>query len=384
MPKFPSDSMVSRVLDLATRIQQVPAPTFHEGERAELVRTLFAAENLKDISVDSLHNVFARLPGRRRADPLVITAHLDTVFAGGSLVLTREERRIHGPGIGDNSLGVAALLGLMWMLRDASAELGSDVWLVANACEEGLGDLRGMKAVVERFKDVARGYLVLEGTALGQVYHRAVGVQRYRVGITTTGGHSWSDYGNPSAVHEVALLVSRLTGIVLPTQPRTTLNVGTISGGNGVNILAPHAQFELDARSESPSELQKLIATIEGAISDARREGVHVESEIIGRRPAGELPLDHPWVQLALECIAEQGLDGRATSGSTDANIPLSLGMPAIVLGITTGSGAHTAHEFIDTPPVKQGLQQVFRFVSRLLDDSPPYFKPRISNTSIG
>jgi acetylornithine deacetylase/succinyl-diaminopimelate desuccinylase-like protein len=345
---------------------------------------LFTAESLKDISVDSLHNVYARLPGGKHADPLVVTAHLDTVFAGDSLVLSREERRMHGPGIGDNSLGVAALFGLVWMLRDAKAELGSDIWLVANACEEGLGDLRGMKAVVERFSDGARGYLVLEGTALGQVYHRAVGAQRYRVGITTTGGHSWSDYGSPSAVHEVALLVSRLTGLPLPRQPRTTLNVGTISGGDGVNILASHARFELDARSESPSELQNLIATIEGAISDARREGVHVEFEIIGRRPAGELPLDHPWVQLALDCIAEQGLDGRATSGSTDANIPLSLGLPAIVLGITTGSGTHTAHEYIDTPPVRLGMQQVFRFVSRLLGDAQSYFKPKISNTSIG
>ena len=355
------------MLDLASRLQQIPAPTFRENTRAELVRTLFLEEDLKDVALDSLNNVYGRLPGLRGADPLVISAHLDTVFAAEALDLSRRDHRIHGPGIGDNSLGVAALLGLAWMLRDARAELPSDIWLVANSCEEGLGDLRGMRAVVDTFGAGVRGYLVVEGTALGQIYHRAVGVQRFRVSVTTTGGHSWSDYGSPSAVHEVARLVSQLAAIPLPTKPRTTLNVGTISGGSGVNVLANHAQFELDIRSEGRAELKGLIANVEATVSALSRDGVHVDCEVIGRRPAGELPIDHPWVQLALECIAAQGLVGRPTSGSTDANIPLSLGIPAIVLGITTGAGAHTPHEYIEIAPVTQGMQQLFCFVSRLL-----------------
>ncbi|HET6846988.1 MAG TPA: M20/M25/M40 family metallo-hydrolase [Anaerolineales bacterium] len=358
---------VKRLLELATQIQQIPAPTFEEGRRAEMVRTLFAGEGLQDVSLDSVNNVYGRLPGQRGVDPLIISAHLDTVFPAEQLALSRQDHRIHGPGIGDNSLGVAALLGLLWMLRDAHAELDADVWFVANSCEEGLGDLRGMKEIVGRFGAGARGYLVVEGTALGQVYHRAVGVQRYRVSITTTGGHSWSDYGNPSAVHEVAGLVSQLAATPLPAEPRTTLNVGTISGGSGVNVLANHAQFDLDIRSEGPAELEQLINKVEASVSALSREGVTVDFEVIGRRPAGQLPPDHPWVQLALECIAAQGLVGRATSGSTDANIPLSLGMPAIVLGITTGAGAHTPNEYIDTPPVGQGMQQLYCFVSRLL-----------------
>ena len=361
------ESLTGRVLDLAAQIQQVAAPTFKERKRARLIRELFVTEGLQDISMDAVNNVYARLPGRQSSSPLVISAHLDTVFSARSLPLTRDAQRIHGPGIGDNSLGVAALLGLVWMLRSQATQLGADVWLVANSGEEGLGDLRGMKALVERFGDRARGYLVLEGTALGQVYHRAVGVQRYRVSITTSGGHSWSDYGRPSAVHEVALLVSRLTAIPLPGRPRTTINVGTISGGDGVNVLAPHAQFELDIRSEGPAELLRLVEQVDACIAGTRRDGVHVECEAIGRRPAGELPADHPWVQLALECLTESGLTGRATSGSTDANLPLSLGLPAIVLGITTGEGAHTLQEYIDIAPVDQGMQQVFRFVTRLL-----------------
>ncbi len=362
-----SKSLPERVLDLAMQIQQVPAPTFRERKRAQLVKALFATEGLEDVSVDALQNVCARLPGLQARKPLVVSAHLDTVFPTRKPDLRREGERIHGPGIGDNSLGVASLFGLLWMLRQTTLELESDVWLVANSREEGLGDLRGMKAVVERFADRARGYLVLEGTAFGQVYHRAVGVQRYRVQVTTTGGHSWSDYGSPSAVHAVAQLVSQIAALPLPEKPRTTLNVGTISGGSGINVLASQAQFELDVRSEGSAELRALIEQVERTIASGRREGVHVDLEIIGRRPAGELPADHPWVRLALDCIAEQGLTGRGTSGSTDANIPLSLGLPAIVLGITTGAGAHTPHEYIDTPPVSQGLQQVFRFVTRLL-----------------
>ena len=365
-----TEHVTQRVLDLAARIQQVPAPTFKERKRGQLVRAHFATEGLKDLSMDAVHNVYARLPGRGGSNPLIVSAHLDTVFSTRKPDLRFEDQRIHGPGIGDNSLGVAALFGLLWTLREAAVELESDVWLVANSCEEGLGDLRGMKAVVERFAAQARGFLVLEGTALGQVYHRAVGVQRYRVSVTTSGGHSWSDYGNPSAVHAVAQLVSRLTALSLPEKPRTTLNVGTIAGGTGVNVLASHAQFELDVRSESPAELQVLIEKVDKTIAAARQDDVHVEVEIIGRRPAGELPASHPWVRLALDCIAEQGLNGRPTSGSTDANIPLSLGLPAIVLGITTGAGGHTPHEYIDTPPVKQGLQQVFRFVTRLLGEA--------------
>lgn len=369
MPTTKPAAIIARLLDLAVQIQQIPAPTRKERKRGQFMRSIFESEGLQDVVSDAERNVYARLPGRQGSSPLVITAHLDTVFSTRTPALVREERRIHGPGIGDNSLGLATLVGLVWMLREAGAELASDIWLVANSCEEGLGDLRGMKAVVGRFGARARGYLVLEGTALGQVYHRAVGVQRYRVRVTTTGGHSWSDYGSPSAVHEIALLVSQLTALPLSTKPRSTLNVGTISGGTGINVLASQAEFELDVRSEGPAELQALIARVEQVIGSARREDVHVEFEIIGQRPAGELPVDHPWVQLALECIREQGLTGRATSGSTDANIPLSLGLPAIVLGITTGAGAHTPQEYIDTPPVAQGMQQVFRFVTRLLGE---------------
>jgi tripeptide aminopeptidase len=362
---LPAAIQLSSLLDLAIQIQQIPAPTFSEGARAEFVRGLFVKENLKDVSMDPLGNVFGRLPGRqKKTRPLIITAHLDTVFpAGVNLQFKQEAGRIVAPGIGDNSLGVAALFGVLWSLRERKIELSHDVWFVANVGEEGLGDLRGMRSVVERFDSKIIGYLVLEGLALGHVYHRAIGVRRYRITAKTAGGHSWADYGQPSAVHELAGLVTQLTSIRLPREPRTTMNVGTFGGGTGVNVLASEAKCELDLRSEDPKALSKLIYQVEKLLKDADREGVRIMAEIIGERPAGEIPADHPLVQLAVKCVREQGVDAVLTIGSTDANVPLSLGIPAVVMGISTGGGAHTTHEYVDIDPVGMGLDGIVRFI---------------------
>jgi tripeptide aminopeptidase len=360
-------NLVDRLLDLAVQIQQVPAPTFQEKQRAEFVRGLFVQEGLQDISMDSANNVFGRLPGTGPARPLIVSAHLDTVFPENtSLHATREGGRIYGPGIGDNSLGVAALAGLLWCLRERGSGLPGDIWFVANTGEEGLGDLLGMKAVADRFGGEVRAYLVLEGTALGQIYHRAIGVRRFRVTARTAGGHSWSDYGRPSAVHELAGLVTQITALAVPARPRTTLNVGLISGGTGVNVLASEARFELDLRSEGLEALNTLVGQAEEKIRSANREGVTVQMEVIGQRPAGELPGDHPLVKLAEECLRSQGLDFELASGSTDANVPLSRGYPALVLGISTGGGTHTVHEYIETAPVEKGMAQLAEFVSRV------------------
>jgi len=361
----------TQVIDLAIQIQQIPAPTFAEGQRGEFIRDLFLQEKLKDVSMDSLGNVYARLPGKQKKEkPLIVSAHLDTVFPTSiNLQITRrglgqkEAGKIVAPGIGDNSLGVAALFGILWSVRERKIELKQDVWLVANVGEEGLGDLRGMRGVVERFGKDVIGYLVLEGLALGHIYHRAIGVRRYRITAKTAGGHSWSDYGQPSAVHELASLITQLTAFRLPREPRTTMNVGTFGGGTGINVLAAEAKCELDLRSEDPKTLTKLIRQVEDLFKDADREGVKIMAEIIGERPAGEIPADHALVQLAVRCATEQGLNAILTSGSTDANIPLSRGIPALVMGITTGGSAHTVNEYIDTNPVGQGLAGVIRFV---------------------
>jgi tripeptide aminopeptidase len=357
-----------RILDLTMQIQQIAAPTFNEGARATFVHALFQRENLKDVSMDDLGNVFARLPGRNKsARPLIVSAHLDTVFPDSVNLQSREEQgKVIAPGIGDNSLGVAALFGILWALHQRKLELEHDLWFVANVGEEGLGDLCGMRAVVDRFGAEVIGYLVLEGLALGHIYHRAIGVKRYRIYANTIGGHSWSDYGQPSAVHELASLVTKLTSMKLPREPRTTMNIGTISGGTGINVLASEARCELDLRSEDPGTLEKIVLQAEDLIQLANRDGVKINAEVIGQRPAGEIPADHPYVQAAVDCMKEQGLVAVLTSGSTDANIPLSRGIPAVVMGITTGGSAHTTHEYIKTEPIAMGMEGVIRFVEML------------------
>jgi len=365
------NELANRVTELAVQIQKIPAPTFEEKKRAEFVCALFAEEGLVDVSIDEAGNAYGRLQaGQARvasAKPLIISAHLDTVFPlNTDLTATRTTGQIHGPGLGDNSLGVAALFGLLWMLRDRRIEPGGDIWFVANTCEEGLGDLRGMKAVVERFGANVQAYLVLEGLALGHVYHRAVGVKRYRITARTPGGHSWSDYGRPSAIHELSKLVVQLTSLGLPTQPRTTMNVGKISGGTSVNVIASEASLDLDLRSEGQDALIGLISVVEKLIQNANRTEVRMEAQVIGQRPAGQISPHHPLVRLGEECLHEVGVNAILTSGSTDANIPLSKGYPAVVLGISTGGSAHTVHEFIYTEPVAPGLEQLLRFVERV------------------
>lgn len=357
--------IINRVIELAVEIQQVPAPTFEEGERAEFVRAKFSEAGLSDVEIDATGNVYGRWRGGDAA-PLVVSAHLDTVFPREiDLSAKRDAKRVFAPGIGDNSMGVAALLGLAWTLRARGFRPRGDIWFAANTCEEGLGDLRGMKAVVDRFGANVTGYLVLEGAALGHVYHRGVGVHRYKIVAKAAGGHAWSDYGQPSAIHELAALTSRIAALELPKSPRTTLNVGKIIGGTSINTIAGEASLELDMRSESPAALTGLVAAVDALIEAANRPEVRIEAKTIGARPAGEISASHPFVKLAVECTRAQGLDMSLVSGSTDANVPLSRGIPAVVMGVTRGGGAHTVNEFIETEFVERGMAALAAFLEK-------------------
>ncbi len=370
------NNSILRLLDRAVAIQQIPAPTFQEAERARFVQACFAEEGLQDVKIDSVGNVFARLAGARphtgdstQPKPLILSAHLDTVFpASVDLSIRREPERILAPGIGDNSLGVAGLFGLLWVLQERHVRLPGDLWLVANVCEEGLGNLKGMQAVVDRFGSSPLAYIIVEGMALGQIYQRGLGVLRYRIGVRTAGGHSWIDYGQPSAVHELTALSTRITALELPHQPRTTLNIGTISGGSSVNTIAAEAMLELDLRSESADSLKKLAGQVEQIVHSSQRPGVSIEMETIGKRPSGELPEEHRLVQLAKDCLGEVGIEARLSIGSTDANLPLSLGFPSITIGLTTGGRAHSIHEFINIAPLEKGVEQLMRLVSQAWD----------------
>ena len=356
-------SIAAQVLQLALHIQQIPAPTFHEAERAAWVKARLSAEGLPT-EQDEVGNVYACLSGRGEAPPVVVTAHLDTVFpAETDLRIRRRGHRLYGPGLGDNSLGVAGLFGLLWAFHDTRPP--GDLWLVANVGEEGLGDLRGMRAVVARFGARPAAYIVLEGMALGTVYHRALGVRRYRITVRTAGGHSWVHYGTPSAVHEAAQLTAALAALPLPARPRTTLNVGRLQGGISVNTIAPEAWLEVDLRSEAPTALENLAQQVLQRARAQARPGVEIHIQPIGDRPAGTLPPTHPLVQAAVQALAQQGIPARLEIGSTDANIPLSQGLPAVTVGLTEGGKAHTTEEYILVEPLTKGLAALYDLVQR-------------------
>jgi len=358
---------MDRLLELAIAIQQIPAPTFEESKRGEFVRKLFIDEGLDEISTDEVGNVYGKYPGEGIGAPLIICAHLDTVFpAETDLRLARASEMLTGAGIGDNSLAVAGMLALIWMLKEKNIRLPGDVWLVATTAEEGRGNLRGMRAVADRFEDSPIAYLALEGMALGYIYHRALGVRRYLVSVSTEGGHSWGHYGRPSAIHELAELITQITALELPSNPRTTMNVGVISGGISINTIAAEACFELDLRSEGEEALAELVREAQTLISVANKPEVKVVAEQIGSRPAGGIPASHPLVKLAERSLIQQSIEPMLVIGSTDANIPLSRGYPTVCLGISTGEGAHTMGEFIHTEPVAQGMAQLLYFVERL------------------
>lgn len=360
-----SDEALHALLDLACRVQQIQAPTFDEGERAAFMLEQFTRLGLADVHRDAVGNVLARLPGADPArPPVVLSAHLDTVFPRQvKLPIEWLPDRIAGPGIGDNSLSLATLIASVEWLNASRRQLDGDVWLAANVCEEGLGDLRGMRALVDHFGSRPLAYLILEGMGLGNIYHRGLGVRRYRVQVETPGGHSWSNYGQPSAIHEIARLITRLTELSLPGSPRTSLNVGVISGGTTVNSIASKASFELDLRSVSSYVLSYFETQVITLAQNFQRNDVKVSIEPIGKRDAGEIPAAHPLVELA-RCVTEDlGLAPKLEIGSTDANLPLSRGLPAVCIGLTYGGRAHTPEEFIFTEPARSGFTMVLQLL---------------------
>ena len=356
---------IEELINLTCMIQQIPSPTFNEARRGEFVRLEFIQSGLAQVHADSSGNIWGLLPGLA-ARPLTITAHLDTVFPLETpLTLQRLGTKIQAPGIGDNSLGVAGLVMLAKYLKSLEVPLPTDLWLVANVREEGLGNLDGMRAVAEQFKGQPGMYIVVEGMGLGDIVHRGLGVKRYRWLVETGGGHSWIDYGSPSAIHLLAQAAAKLSTIRLPEKPRTTFNIGTIQGGTSINTIAAHAAMLLDLRSEDPTSLAHLDNQVRAVAEAVHVKGVKVILEEIGLRPAGEMAIEHPLVQMSANVLRGLGLVPGFDIASTDANIPLSLGQPAVCIGLTVGDGAHTTQETIDLNALPQGFTQLVRLVQQ-------------------
>lgn len=358
------------ILEEAAAIQQIPGPTFEEVQRAAyLVERFRKIPGLDSIERDAVHNVYARLPGAGSTRPAwLVSAHTDTVFDGQtSLALRREAQRLHGPGIGDNSLGVAALIHLAELLAGSGARWSSDVWFVANSREEGLGDLGGIRAAHARIAARLCGAVVIEGMALGRVYHAGIAVRRLRIVCSGPGGHSWLHFGRASAIHGLMRLGAHIAALKPPDTPRTTFNIGVVEGGTSVNTIAASASLLLDLRSESPEALAALEKAARDLVAQADHPELSFSVTVVGDRPAGSIPRTHPLVCLADEVLGWLGIPAAFETGSTDANALLAAGVPTITVGVTHGGNPHRLDEFIETPPVETGVWQLALIVAGAL-----------------
>jgi tripeptide aminopeptidase len=352
----------------AIEIQQIPAPTFGEQERSDEVHRRFQALALAEVAQDQIGNVYGCRPGSTGLPGLLLAAHLDTVFPHGTdLSLQREGALLYGPGIGDNSLGVAALLHLAAILQQTKAPNRIDIWFVADVCEEGMGDLRGMRAAVDKLAGRIGSAVAIEGFGFGRIYHRAIAVRRLRIATRTQGGHSWADYGSPSAIHLLAEIAVAIAQLPVPEAPRSTLNIGIIQGGTSVNTIAEAAHLLLDLRSEDQATLEQMERSVRATIEGIRLPAsATVTVDVVGSRGGGAIPPTHPLARAAATALHEAGAEIEWGSGSTDANVPLARGIPAICLGITTGANAHRMDEYIDLTNLPRGMEALVRLIWRL------------------
>jgi acetylornithine deacetylase/succinyl-diaminopimelate desuccinylase-like protein len=351
------------VLELTALIAAVPSPTGEETAKSLLVERLFATAGLAT-ERDAIGDVVGVIPGRLESQPgtskLVVAAHIDTVFPLGTpLEIKRSADRLSGPGVGDNSVAVAAAIKLADLLRMAGEAPAVDVLLTGNVGEEGLGNLRGIREVLGSRSDIG-AVVALEGHNLGRVTHVAVGSRRFRITVKGPGGHSWGDFGRPNAIHGLSRLIAELDAIPLPRSPKTTLNVGMIGGGVSVNTIAPEASCLLDLRSIDESALRRLSDRVTRLVGRSNRgDAVVYEAESIGERPAGVVSADSPIVQIAAGTLTALGLEPSFDASSTDANVPIAAGIPAVCIGLTTGGNVHRTDEFIDLEPVAKGVTQL-------------------------
>jgi tripeptide aminopeptidase len=362
---------LDRMIECTLAIQAIPAPTFEEGARAEFLRARFGEASVQDVAIDEVGNLLGRTPGGALT-PVVVAAHLDSVFPSGTdLRATRREAQLVGPGIGDNAVGLAGLVELALDFRERPP--AGDVWLVATTGEEGLGNLRGIRAVVDRFGAEVSAYLIVEGMAFGHIYARGLPVRRFRIAVQTTGGHAWVHAGRPSAIHQLISIGADLTRVPLPRNPRTSLNIGRMAGGTTINSIASNAWMEVDLRCELAAALDMLAEHLRRLAGSHASPVVQVTVDDIGARPGAALPAGHPLLRAAQEALLEAGESPpEPETASTDATYPLSRGLPAVCVGLTRGSGAHSLEEQIEIGPIPRGYDALVRLIDKAQHFAPP------------
>lgn len=334
----------ARALEEQKRITEIPAPPYKERVRGEYLLKRFQELGLRDAAFDSEGNVIALRKGTGGGRPrLVVSAHQDTVFPEGTDVTVKEkDGLVLAPGIGDDSRGLAALLALIQALNTNQISTVGDIMFVATVGEEELGNLRGVKALFRDHKDID-GFISIDGLGITRVVNQATGSHRYEMIFKGPGGHSFQEFGLPSANHALGRAIAKIAELQTPSEPRTTFTVGTVSGGTSVNAIAAEARMAVDMRSNSTEELLKLEARLldlvkEAAVEENKRwntDKISVEIKMIGDRPAGIVAEDSPIVQATQRAVTVLTRAPRVTfaGSSTDSNMAMSLGIPAVTIG---------------------------------------------------
>lgn len=370
-----AQAALPQVVQEVIEICQIPAPTFEEQQRTQHVRDRMTALGLADVKADEVGNVVGRLSGTGRGPAVMLAAHIDTVFPMGTDVTVKRDGDIlRAPGVGDNSASVAAMLHTARLLQEGSVRLDGDVYFAATVGEEGLGNLRGIRRVMEEYGARVDYVIALDGS-LGSMVRQGVGSRRFRLTVTAEGGHSWGAFGSPSAIHSLGRIIAQIADIRVPTSPKTTFNVGLISGGTSVNTIAAQAEAVIDLRSLDVDELRRLEEKVKRIAADVcRQSGVTHAFELLGDRPTGAISDDHPLCQAVRRVHHQMGLQTRVYPSSTDGNVPLSLGIPSVTVGVTLGGNGHRTDEYIHASPLGRGVGQLLLL---LLDVQKLPVRPR-------
>jgi acetylornithine deacetylase/succinyl-diaminopimelate desuccinylase-like protein len=356
--------------DQQVRLTEIPAPPFQEAQRAAAIKALFASSGL-EVLIDKAGNVIGELRGANEKEIVMLAAHLDTVFPASTEVKVRREGdRLLGPGISDNGTGLAALVAIARACHEAHLKPRRTILFAADVGEEGEGNLRGMRTLVDAYKSRLKSVIVLDGSGTDHVTTKALASRRLEAAITGPGGHSWSDFGMPNPINALVRASVRFINTKVPAAPRTTFNIGQIEGGTSVNSIPYEAKLKVDIRSESEAELAKLESALRECIAagvrdemessrDRSKGKLEWKVELLGTRPGGDLPLTSPLLAALRAADEYVGNQSRIERSSTDANVPLSHGIDAISIGAGgSGGGAHSLQEWYEPAGRELGLKR--------------------------
>ncbi|MCE4050125.1 MULTISPECIES: M20/M25/M40 family metallo-hydrolase [Bacillaceae] len=360
-------------LEEQIELTKIPAPSFMEAERGRVYKAKLELLGLDDIQEDRHGNVFGIRPGTGKGPRIFVCAHLDTVFPNGTdIVVRRENGKVFAPGISDDGRGLAAVLTLVRAFNETNIQTEGDIIFGATVGEEGLGDLRGVKGLFADRTDID-GFISIEPGHPERITYLGTGSHRFHITYKGSGGHSFGDFGIPSPIHALGRAISKIGDIKTPDEPKTTFNVGTITGGTSVNTIAEEASMMLDMRSNSAEELIRLEEQVMDILHNSAEEennrwnsektAIEVTIKQVGDRPAGAQSPEGEIVQTTIAAAASLGLNPVLSQAfSTDSNVPISLGIPAVTLGGggSNSGGFHTLEEYFDPTDAHIGPQNIF------------------------